>query len=103
MSGESINENSEEQKENKQLLNYLINEKHFNLLKKANSNRYDTAQKLSIEINLSPTHLVAVMRNWEKNGIIQKTKEGIENKITLTQKGRSVLDVLTDAVRLLNK
>lgn len=96
-------QDTEEPVKNKQLLNYLIDEKHFLLLKKANSNRYDTAKKLSLEINLSPNHLVDVMRNWEANGMIQKVKEGIENKITLTSKGRSILDTVEDAVRLLNK
>jgi DNA-binding MarR family transcriptional regulator len=71
------------------------------LLLAMNSIKKKNIQQLSKDCDMTPSHLTIVMKQWEKEGLINKIKSGREFVIELTEVGKQVLEVIKIYAKLL--
>lgn len=74
---------------------FLMNGRRYVILFFAmNSAKEKNIQQLSKDSDMTPSHLTIVMKQWEKEGLLNKIKNGREFVIKLTEVGKEVLDIL---------
>ncbi len=59
--------------------------------------------QLSIESNMTTTHLSNVMDQFKKEGIVEKEKKGREVEISLTEEGIELIEILRSYDALASK
>jgi len=74
---------------------FLMNGRRYVILFFAmNSVKEKNIQQLSKDSDMTPSHLTIVMKQWEKEGLINKVKHGREFVIELTEVGKEVLEII---------
>ncbi|MHA1677466.1 MAG: hypothetical protein ACTSW3_01655 [Promethearchaeota archaeon] len=86
---------------------FIKNRRYVNLLFAIDSKKKKNILQLSKETNFTSSHLTIVMRQFEQEGLIKKTKNGREYDIEFTEVGKEVLQKTREyheiAMKQLNK
>jgi len=73
---------------------FLTSRRYVNLMFAIDSVKRKNISQLSKESGFHGGHLTTVMRQWEKEGVIQKVKSGREFDIEFTSKGKEFLELM---------
>ena len=73
---------------------FLASRRYVNLMFAIESQKKKNITQLSKETGFHGGHLTIVMRQWEKEGVIEKMKSGREFDIGFTDKGKQFLELV---------
>lgn len=72
---------------------FLMSKRYMNLLFLVKRKSFNIHQ-LSREIDMTTSHLTNVTDQWQREGIIEKVKNGREIELKLTKKGDELFNIL---------
>jgi len=73
---------------------FVVSRRYVNLVFSIGSQRKKNISQLSKDSGMTTSHLTIVMRQWEKEGLILKIKDGREFDIELTDRGKQWMGYL---------
>ena len=79
---------------------FLTSRRYVNVMFAIDSQKSKNISQLSKESGMTGSHLTIVMRQWEKEGVIEKIKSGREYDIVFTEKGKKFLALVREFDRL---
>jgi len=75
---------------------FICSRRYVNLLFAIGIKKRKNILQLSRESDMTSSHLTIVMRQFEKEGLINKIKNGREYEIEFTEKGKSLLKIIQE-------
>lgn len=82
---------------------FLMSKRYVKLLFAIGTSKKKNILQLSRVSDMTSSHLTIVMRQFEKEGIINKVKSGREYDIELTETGKEVLEIVQKYDEIANK